>query len=226
MQLKILNKNNILDKTDLIIFFNPGGWGTVSPQKETYARSLLEGVQRTFRAWQLKTVIINYPRTRSGILGKIESLKEIISSFPSESKKLADLIQDLTAKFQNVKIVLIGYSFGGAFVNETIKKIKNNNRVYVIEAGTPFFYKVLDSENILFLDNDGKDALAKRNLKKLTLATVLGFYRLIFYFNLIRLKIAESFHVKGHEYFWENPNIKSQVMSFIKNKIIQKNYAD
>jgi hypothetical protein len=208
-------------KADAIVFFTPGGWGNITSDKEAYAKSLLVGIQKILKSWQYKTMVINYPRTGTGILGKIKSLKETLLAFPSESKKLADLIEVIATHFRNLKIILVGYSLGGAFINEVMKKIKEKERIYGIEAGTPFFYKKIISENILHLDNGGKDALSKRNMKKLVLIGILGILKLILLFKLIRLKISEAFHFKEHEYFWENPEIKLKVENFLKNNLLK-----
>jgi len=205
--------------TDVLIFFTPGGWGHVTLKEESYAKSLLEGIKKSLKKWKYNTTVISYPRTKHGILGKLKSLKEIFS-FRSESKKLADLIENILICFKKIKIILIGYSLGGAFVNEVMKKIKMKNRVYGIEAGTPFFYKILKSKNVLFLDNDGKDALAGGDIKKLSFIGILGILKLIFLLKLIRLQISKAFHFKEHEYFWKNPETRSKVLSFIKEKII------
>lgn len=204
-------------KSDVLIFFTPGGWGDISPEDETYAKSLLKGIQKTLKSWQYKIVLINYPRAKTGILGKIKSLKESLFSFPSESTKLADLIKSITNNFKNIKIILIGYSLGGAFLNEVMKKITESKQVYCIQAGTPFFWKKIISENILHLDNDGKDAFANGNIKKLSFIGIIGILKLILLFKLIRLKIADAFHLKEHEYFWENPETKFKVQNFLKN---------
>jgi hypothetical protein len=204
-------------KSDVLIFFTPGGWGDISPEGETYAKTLLEGVQKTLKSWQYKIVLINYPRAKSGILGKVKSLKESLLFFPSESRKLADLIKNITNNFKNIKIILIGYSFGGAFLNEVMKKITENKQTYCIQAGTPFFCKKLLLKNILYLDNNGEDPLANGNIKKLSFIGIIGILKLILLFKLIRLKITECFHLKGHEYFWENSEIKFKVQNFLKN---------
>ncbi len=213
--------SQILDKVDLkkrvLIFFTPGGWGHASIEKETYAKSLLEGIKKTLNDWKYQSLVIGYPRAKGGIWSRIKSLKEIIFSFTSESKKLSNLIENITARFKNIKIILIGYSFGGAFVNAVMKRVKNKNQVYGIEAGVPFFYKIFKSKNVLILDNGGRDALAKRNLGKLSFIGILGLLKLVFLFKLIRLQISEAFHNKEHEYFWGNPQIRSGVESFLKN---------
>ncbi len=143
-------------KSDILIFFTPGGWGDISSEGETYAKSLLEGVQKTLKSWQYKIVLSNYPRAKTGILGKMKSAKETLFSFSSESKKMADLIEEITNNFKNIKIILIGYSLGGAFLNKVMQKIEGEKQVYCILAGTPFFWKKISSENILHLDNNGR----------------------------------------------------------------------
>jgi hypothetical protein len=204
-------------KSDILIFFTPGGWGNISPEKESYAKELLEGVQKTLKDWQYKITLLNYPRAKTGILGKMKSAKEILFSFSSESKKMADLIKDITNNFKNIKIILIGYSLGGAFLNKVMQKIEGERQVYCIQAGTPFFWKRTTSKNILHLDNNGRDALANRNIKKLSFIGVIGVLKLIILFKLIRSRIGEAFHFKEHEYFWENPEMRSTVENFLKN---------
>ncbi|PIP24920.1 MAG: hypothetical protein COX34_01545 [Candidatus Nealsonbacteria bacterium CG23_combo_of_CG06-09_8_20_14_all_36_12] len=210
-------------KSEVVIFFAPGGWGHVPQEKEIYAKSLLKGIQNTLQNWQYKVVAIHYSRAKGGFLGKIKCLKETLFCFPAESKKLAEAIEIMQSRFQDIKIVLVGYSFGAAFIDEVMKKIKDKKEIYGIEAGTPFFWKTLKAENILYLDNNGRDALANRNFKKLTVITILGFLKLIFLFRLVRLKISESFHFKEHEYFWENPEVKSKVEDFLKSNFLKFN---
>jgi hypothetical protein len=213
---KIKNLN-----ADVIIFFTPGGWGDITYKEESYARSLLEGIRRTLKDWKYKTAVIGYPRTKAGILGKLKSMKEIVTSFPSESKKLADLSDNITKRYKNIRIILVGYSFGGAFVNEAMKKVKNG-RIYGIEAGTPFVYKKVRSKNVLCLDNAGKDALAMGNFRKLSWVGVKGILKLVFLFKLIRLKISEAFHFEEHEYFWRDKEVKCKVLDFLGEKFKRK----
>jgi len=210
----------IAENGGVVIFFSPGGFGYVSPKNKTYAGSLLEGIKDTLKMWKYRVALINYSRAKNNIWGKIKSAKENLFSFHSESKKLTGLIETITTNFKNIKILLIGYSSGAAFFNEVMKKIKGKDNIYCIQAGTPFFYKRLTSENILFLDNNGKDALANGNIKKLTFIGIIGILKLVLLFKLIRLKISEAFHFKEHEYFWENPEIRLQVESFLKNNFL------
>lgn len=208
-------------KADVIILFTPGGWGHISYKEESYAKSLLEGIRRTLIDWKYKTVVISYPRAEAGILGKFKSLKQLLTSFSSESKKLAGQTEDVSNHFKNIRIVLVGYSFGGAFVNEVMKNVKND-RVYGIEAGTPFVYKIAKSKNVLFLDNAGKDALAIGDFKKLSWVGVKGILKLVFLFKLIRLRISEAFHFKEHEYFWKDKEVKCKVLNFLGEKFKRK----
>jgi hypothetical protein len=216
LQLPGLIRKIETSKDDMAIFFTPGGWGYVSLEKESYARELLKGVKKTLEEHKFSVRVIDYPRARRSILGIVLSLKEIVFSFPSESKKMASTIEELTERFRNLRIVLVGYSFGGAFINSVMKRVYRNERVYAIQCGTPFFYKTLKSKNILRLDNDGLDALAKGDFKKLTFFSVRGILKLIFFLNLIRLKISDSFHFNEHEYYWHDRRIESKVTEFLK----------
>jgi hypothetical protein len=213
---KIKNLN-----ADVIIFFTPGGWGDITYTEESYARSLLEGIRRTLKDWKYRASVIGYPRTKAGILGKLKSMKEVVTAFPTESKRLAKLSDSIATRYKNIKIILIGYSFGGAFVNEVMKKVKNG-RIYCIEAGTPFVYKIFRSKNVLCLDNAGKDALAMGNFRKLSWVGVKGLLKLVFLFKLIRLRISEAFHFEEHEYFWRDKEVKCKVLDFLGEKFKRK----
>jgi hypothetical protein len=88
-----------------------------------------------------------------------------------------------------------------------------------ITAGTPFWVKPSQSENILQLDNGGKDSLSKGNIKELVLGLVKSSFKWILAKisgkNLSLSRITNQFI--GHAYDWNN--VAPEIISFLENKI-------
>ena len=120
---------------------------------------------------------------------------------------MAKEIEFLAKNLPDKKIIIAGLSNGGAFVNETYKKISKDvkSSVYTIAAGAPFWEDSVKSENILQIDNNGKDTLAIGEVKSLLLS-------------LIKAPFTGKFYAPGHEYYWSSPGVKSQIVSFLEKK--------
>lgn len=198
---------NVAANSDVIIIFNSGGWGNTPLEKAEDFAPIIEGIQQTLNEWGYNSVVIPYIRTKDNFWGRVTGAKEFFNSFRNSSKDLAKEVELLGKKFPDKKIIVAGLSAGGTFVNETIKKISNTvqNSVYAITAGTPFWTEKLKSENILQLDNNGKDTLAIGEVKSLLLS-------------LIKAPFTGKFYAPGHDYFWSSAEVNSQIVSFLENK--------
>ncbi|MDP1538928.1 MAG: hypothetical protein Q8M00_02755 [bacterium] len=194
--------------SDVIIIFNSGGWGNTPLEKAEDFAPIIGGMQQTLNEWGYKSVVIPYARTKDNFWGRITGAKEFFNSFRNSSKDLAKEVELLGKKFPDKKIIVAGLSSGGTFVNETIKKISNTvqNSVYAITAGTPFWTEKLKSENILQLDNNGKDTLAIGEVKSLLLS-------------LIKAPFTGKFYAPGHDYSWSSLEVSSQIVTFLENKL-------
>ncbi len=199
---------NVAANSDVIIIFNSGGWGNTPLEKAEDFTPIIKGMQQTLNEWGYKSVVIPYTRTKDNFWGRVTGAKEFFNSFRNSSKDLAKEVELLGKKFPDKKIIVAGLSAGGTFVNETIKKISNTaqNSVLAITVGTPFWTEKLKSENILQLDNNGKDTLAIGEVKSLLLS-------------LIKVPFVGGFLAPGHNYFWSSPEVSSQIVSFLENKL-------
>jgi len=192
---------------DVIIIFNSGGWGNTPVEKAEDFAPIIEGIQETLNEWGYKSVVVPYVRTKDDLLGKITGIKEFLNSFQNSSRDLAKEIEFLAKNLPDKKIIIAGLSNGGAFVNETYKKISKDvkSSVYTIAAGIPFWEKPVNSENLLQIDNNRKDVLAIGEIKSLFLS-------------LIKAPFTGKFYAPGHEYYWSSPRVKSQIVSFLEKK--------
>ncbi|MDD2696746.1 MAG: hypothetical protein PHE52_01135 [Candidatus Pacebacteria bacterium] len=215
----------ILDSTrnsDVIIIFNSGGWGNTPPENAEDFTPIIEGIQKTLNDWGYKSVVIPYTRTKNDFLGKITAIREFFNRFEHSSDNLADKIETLGESFPDKKIIIAGLSSGGTFVNKTYEKISGEMKdsVLAITAGTPFWTENQDSDNILQLDNNGKDTLAIGDADSLFLSLFET------PFKWIKAKISgknlsfwKAFHASGHDYYWPSPEVSPKIITFLYAKI-------
>lgn len=205
-----LQSQEVLDiaaDKDVIIIFNPGGWGNTPLEKAEDFAPIIEGIELTLNEWGYNSIVIPYIRTKDNLFGKITGIKEFFNSFQASSEDLSERIEFITKNFPDKKIIIAGLSNGASFANESYGKISEEvkNSVYAIAAGTPFWTDTSQSDNVLQLNNNGKDSLAKGNVKSLLLS-------------LVKAPFTGSFQASGHDYSWSSPEVNSQIVNFLEDK--------
>ena len=204
---------NAVANSDVIIVFNPGGWGNTPFEKAQDFAPIIEGIQGTLSGWGYKSVVIPYVRTKDGFWGRIAGMKEFFNSFKNTSEDLAGEIEFLNKALPGKKIIIAGLSSGGTFVTETYKKISEDvkSSVYTIAAGTPFWAEQVQSENILQLNNNGKDSLYVGEVKTLLLSLLKTPLRWLSF-------KSQAFYAPGHEYYWSSTEVNPQIVTFLEDK--------
>jgi len=204
---------------DVIIIFNSGGWGNTPLEKAEDFAPIIEGIEKTLKDWGYNSLVIPYIRTKDDFLGKITGAKDFLSSFKSSSEILAEKVEFLVEQFPDKKIIMAGLSSGAVLVDETIEEISENSQIYAIEVGTPFWTKTFESENILQLNNNGKDSLSAGEIKTLIFSLVRAPFKWISSkMNGQNLTFSQAIRVPGHEYFWDSPEVGPQIVTFLENK--------
>ncbi len=205
-----LQPQEILDvatNKDVIIIFNPGGWGNTTLEKAEDFAPIIKGIELTLNGCGYNSIVIPYIRTKDNLFGKITGVKEFFNSFHNSSKDLSERIEFITKNFPDKKIIIAGLSNGASFVNKTYGKIPEEVRdsVYAIAVGAPFWTDTPESNNVLQLSNKRKDTLVKGEIGSLFLA-------------LVRTPFVGAFRATGHDYFWESPEVSSQIITFLESK--------
>lgn len=206
---------------DVIIIFNSGGFGNTPLEEAKDFASIIEGIQKTLNEWGYQSIILEYHRTKNNFLGKIGGIKDFLNSFKFSSKDLAEKIEFLNKNLPDKKIILTGFSAGGAFVEETVKKISLNSQVFAIGAGVPFWFKKQKLENILFLDNGKKDILAIGDIRKFIISLIkIPIKWVLVKLNNQQIKISQiSQDLFNHQYFWSTPETTNKIITFLENKL-------
>jgi len=170
---------NSVSENNIVIIFNSGGWGDTLIEEAVDFTPIIHGIQKTLNDLGYNSIVIPYIRTEESFLGRIEGLKETLGLFPKQSQKLANEIELFIKNHPENKIIMAGLSNGGIFVNRTMMKVSESQRnsVFAVEVGIPFWENVLKSDNILLLNNKGKDALFEMDLKILVWAFLKAPYK-------------------------------------------------
>ena len=221
-----LNSQEISEKaknSDIIIFFNSGGWGDTPPEKSEDFGPIIREIQRTLSSWGYDSAVIPYNRTKAGFLGRVAGVKDFLTSFEHSSEILAGEIESLSENLPGKKIIITGLSAGGAFVNKTYERISGGTKdsVLAITAGTLFWVEASGSENVLQLDNGGSDSLAMGKIKTLLYSLIVPPLKWVAARisgqNLSLGSITNQF--VGHSYDWRTAG--PEIISFLQEKIPQ-----
>ncbi|MCK4474060.1 hypothetical protein KAU40_02230 [Candidatus Parcubacteria bacterium] len=206
-------------ENDIIIIFNSGGWGnTPLEQAEDFA-PIIKGIQQTLDELGYNSLVVPYIRTKNSLLAKISSAKDFFNSFEFSSSALAEKIETINKNFPDKKIIITGLSNGAALVDKTTKKIsaQTKDSVYVITTGIPFWCERFESDNVLQLDNDGKDSLSSGKIKTLIFTLIKTPFKWISSrLEGEHLTSAQSLQVPGHKYPWLSAEVGQRVVTFLK----------
>lgn len=222
-----LNKNADLFKqelveagetNDVIIVFNPGGWGVVTLDKALDFNQIIENIKILVEEKGYKVSVVPYYRTRDDLWGKLASLKEAMLNFPSSSTVFSRKIESFLSENSNDRIIMAGLSNGAVFVDSTMARIKEQkNRVMAIELGSPFWGKNTKGDNILSLKRE-QDVLSNGEV----LPLLGNLFRTPFnwvYSNLTgnHITLSQAMHISGHDYLWTE--IGPSISNFIDQRL-------
>lgn len=206
----------------VLIIFNSGGWGNTAFEDAEDFTKIIRGIKSTINKLGWKTAIVSYGRTKDDFLGRIQGLKEILSSFNFQSKQLADQIKLFLERNPRSKVLLAGLSLGANFVGKTTERICDNPSILAIKAGTPFWKRGPQPVNILEIINE-TDILATGNYKVFTSAIVKGIMKwLTAKIKRRKLSFTNAINIPGHNYDWKSPRLREKVISFLENNLKQK----
>ena len=143
----------------------------------------------------------------------------MISEFFAEKelKELADEVDLLTRSNSDCKVILLATSNGAIFVNEVMKHLEDNPRVYSIQTSRLFWYRASTAQRSLLINDNGEttDVLSSGNIWSIIRE------------NALRLPTTEKppggsgmigdrfIKLPGHEYMWDLPGVRAEITSFL-----------
>lgn len=204
---------------DVVIIFNPGGWGNAALSESPDFTPILNHIQQTLSNLGYSSVLIPYSRTPAGLSGRISDIKELINSFKYTSQTQDKAIKYLSDSFPNKQFIITGFSNGGGLTSMTIEGVANQPNICSIVAGVPGWYKTYRSENSLVLNNNGKDSLSALDIRAILLAIIKApFIWLRARVTGQGLSLALAFQFPGHGYSWPSPEVGPPIIKFLESK--------
>ena len=201
---------------DFIVVFNSGGWGWTLVEKSPSWHSILTGIKSELDSLGYESLMLNYRRTSETVLGCIEEFAEAVADYPSKAKDLAYRMEFLTDHLPDLSVIVAGESNGSVVSDGAMHILQDNQNVYSIQTGSPFWYKSVMMERTLLLNNNGMapDSFSEGDIPAILWASLKGL------FGLAPPEanpgtILSFLRAPGHDYSWQYPEVYSRVVNFL-----------
>jgi hypothetical protein len=204
---------------DVVIFVNSGGWGWSSIEDFPYGHDLVTGVEAELNSLGCATLWLDHYRTAHSLNGCLSELMLAPGLYPSKAEDLAARTKFLTNHIPGIKIILAGISNGCTVCEGAIRILKDNQQVYSVQLGPPFWNRNLVLERSLILRSNGiiPDPFSQGNLFTIIRANLEA---------MLGISQDNPGHIllyigaPGHDYRWQHPHVRSQIIDFL-----DKNFA-
>lgn len=205
---------------DFIMFFNSGGWGwnllEISPDWNT----IFDGIRSELGDLGYTSLWLNYRRTIDPLKGHLDELMSMISLHPRKAKDLASRVEFLTDHIPDLKVIIGGESNGTIICDSAMNILKDNPQVYSIQTGPPFWYKNVMQDRTLVIRSNGviPDAFSQGDLFTIVCVNLESFFG--FSKPEDSGKILLYVGAPGHEYWWQDVAVYSQITSFLQQMLV------
>jgi hypothetical protein len=200
---------------DVLILFNPGGWGTKNLHASPDWTSIIEGIQHDITSAGYKVSVLNYLRTSNNVRGQLNELKEMATGYKSKAVDLSELVNFLTRQSPGLKIILAGESTGSIICDEAMALLINNPSVFSIQTGSPFWHTNRTQIRTVLLKSNGfvPDSFSQGDLVTILTSS----FKSLFELNEPELEgnILGFLSAPGHEYWWQYPGVGKPIVSFL-----------
>ncbi len=199
---------------DVLIIFNAGGFGWSSVKDSPGWRTLMEGIMQELSDLNHEVLALDHKRTQPGLTGVVNEVIAFWGLNPLKSRELALRIEFLTRHLPGIQVIVAGESNGSGIVEETIRKLKDNHRVFAIQTGPMVVQRRIDFERSLVTRHNGKrpDSLSNGD-----------------FFTIIRANLEDLMGIEqecmgealfyigapGHHYPWEHEALREKISSFL-----------
>jgi len=203
---------------DVVLIWNSGGWGRKSFQDDPDWVDFFEGIESELRDMGYSSVTVDYVRSENNLLGLAREIMGSLIRYPSRAKELADEVDLLTKSNSDCKVILVGLCTGAIFVNEVMKHLEDNPRVYSIQVSQLFWYRASTAQRSLVINDNGETT---------DVLTTGSIFWSIIRENAWCLPTTEKppggsvmlgdryLKAPGHEYMWDLPGVRSEITSFL-----------
>ncbi|MCX7912483.1 MAG: hypothetical protein N2506_05940 [Dehalococcoidales bacterium] len=205
--------------SDVLIFFNSGGWGWNSLKETPGWNSILDGMRSHLGELGYKSVVVNYVRTSRSWRGCIKEFFEAALGYPQKAKDLAHQVEFLLEHLSDLKVIIAGESSGTVITAKTKDILRDDPRVFSVQTGTPFWFRPSPDQDArtLLMNSNGEsiDTFSYGNFPEMIWATVKG------WFGVASPRetpgdVLKWLRAPGHHYAWDYPGVASAVREFLE----------
>ncbi|MFH0942120.1 MAG: hypothetical protein V1823_03760 [Chloroflexota bacterium] len=201
---------------DFILFYNPGGWGYSLLKDSSGWQSIVAGIEVKLNSQGYELLPLSYRRTQDSWLGSLDEISEMAVQYNQKARTLAVRLDFLTSHNPGVRVILASESNGIIISDRVMALLKDNDRVYGIQTGSPFWYHTENRERTLIMNDNGEipDSFSQGDFLTMMTAnfkTWFGFSRP----EEGRGTILKVFRAPGHYYSWQQAKVSREVSSFL-----------
>lgn len=201
---------------DFVVLFNPGGWGWNLIEASPGWQSIFDGIESELANSGYTSLLLTYQRTFNTWQGRIDETVEMLTGYSSKSKDLAYRVEFLTSHIPDLRVIITGESNGTIIADQTMNLLANNQQVYSIQTGPPFWHQNIMLDRTLIMTDNGMVpdsfsrgdflAMAGANLRVLLGVPRPGDNATIFLY----------VRAPGHEYRWQHPGVYPRIEHFLE----------
>ena len=202
---------------DLVVIFNPGGWGWSLLEASEQWQSIFAGIESVFDNKGYTSLWLDYQRTADNLLGCLDESVQLITAYSSKVQNLASRVEFLTGNIPDLRVIITGESTGAVIVTGAMNSLEDNRQVYSIQTGPPFWHETTRLDRALVLTDNGitPDSFSR------------GDFMTMFWGNIRALfGISQPeddsgnilYYVKapGHDYQWRYPGVGPEITGFLE----------
>jgi len=201
---------------DFVILFNSGGWGWNLVEASPGWWTIFAGIETELNSSGYTSLLLTHQRTVDSLQGRLDEIVEIFSGYSTKSEDLACRVEFLTAHIPDLRVILAGESTGAIISDQTMNILADNPDVYSIQTGPPFWHENIMLDRTLVMTDNGlsPDAYSQGDFPTMIRANL----RALFGLDTPNDKsgtILRYILAPGHEYWWEYPEVYSEITTFL-----------
>lgn len=201
---------------DFVILFNSGGWGWNLVEASPGWWTIFAGIETELNSSGYTSLLLTHQRTVDSLQGRLDEIVEIFSGYSTKSEDLACRVEFLTTHIPDLRVILAGESTGAIISDQTMNILADNPDVYSIQTGPPFWHDNIMLDRTLVMTDNGlsPDAYSQGDFPTMIRANL----RALFGLDTPNDKsgtILRYILAPGHEYWWEYPEVYSEITTFL-----------
>jgi hypothetical protein len=203
---------------DILVIFNPGGWGWATVAGMPLWATILKGMEATLADFGQSVRVLNYQRTAHSLAGAITECQSMANICRGKSRELAERVEFLTRHLPRLKVILAGESNGAAMAEDAMGLLRANPRVFSVQTGTPFWAPSEPFCRSLIINNNGveADTFSNGDVRRWFTANVRALFGK---YKTSQGNILLYIGAPGHVYNWDYPVVREQIIKFLKEKV-------